>query len=137
MAVRVGVASGERVGSGSRRRAHRLSTRMKTERVAAVVDGSRHWLYFSCRMSRFDLLICARIRRKSSSGGRSHVSEAAASLAWLSSCVQSCIAISILEERLRCCCSLLAPAPPKPRAARSAAAAFWRAAAAVRCMPCR
>lgn len=51
----------------------RLSTRMKTDLVAAFVDGSRHWLYFSCKMSRFERLICASMRRNSSSGGSSHL----------------------------------------------------------------
>mmetsp|Transcript_19264 Transcript_19264/g.48143 ORF Transcript_19264/g.48143 Transcript_19264/m.48143 type:complete len:268 (+) Transcript_19264:151-954(+) len=81
--------------------AMRLSTRMKTERVCAVAEGSQHALYFSCSMSRLERLICARILWKSSSGGSSQVSFCDASFACANSCDQSCIAISILEERLR------------------------------------
>ena len=59
----------------------RLSTRMNTDFVDSGVEGSRHWLYFSCRMSRFERLICARMRWKSSSGGSAHDWSAAARLA--------------------------------------------------------
>mmetsp|Transcript_6994 Transcript_6994/g.16305 ORF Transcript_6994/g.16305 Transcript_6994/m.16305 type:complete len:233 (-) Transcript_6994:3094-3792(-) len=122
--------------------AMRFSTRMKTDRVAALVETSRHWLYFSCRMSRLDRLICARMRKKRSSGGSSHVSVIAASLAWLSSCVQSAIASSILDDRLRPAASALPPpfpgvphAPPE-EAFDSSLPALSRFLAAL-CMPCR
>ena len=82
--------------------AMRLSTRMKTERVCSGHAGSLHWLYLSCKMSLLDRLICTKMRWKSSSGGSCQVSLSAASFAWLSSCVQSCIAISMREERVRC-----------------------------------
>eukprot|EP00966_Prymnesium_polylepis_P266046 6145597-Prymnesium_polylepis.1 len=61
--------------------AMRFSTRMNTERACAFEEGSQHALYFSCKMSRLERLICARMRWKSSSGGSSHVSFCAASLA--------------------------------------------------------
>ena len=76
-------------------------------RVCIGHAGSLHWLYLSFKMLRScpaacRALIVTKPRWKSSSGGSCHVSLSAASLAWSSSCVQTCIAISMRKERVRC-----------------------------------
>ena len=55
--------------------------RVKTDRVCGEQLGLRHALYFSCRMSRLERLICARMRWKRSSGGSAQDCVLAASFA--------------------------------------------------------
>ena len=128
--------------------AMRFKTRMKTERACAEHVGLRQALYFSCKMSRFERLICASMRWNRSSGGNAQVGGSPPTLvaAWLacaSNVDQSCMAVSILDERdvaipppgLR-----LAPAgtPPTPSFGCTFSTACRASLAfAALCMPCR